>query len=211
MAKFSVAHSRLDELSNGGQDDRSRSLIEDFREREEQSLIDLYAPTRLKETVSPSIIEFHSQSTDRTVQTLLDMWNKLPEPATDNQSLHTEHEREVAQEVEQERQIERPAKINPLAPSIDPCLKDFVRTGSFALLMQFPLAFDNVVKTTSPRLVARFHPWRHIRATTDFANTVQEPLTGFYDDYVRPVIWVLTSKEEVEASTLLLISQFEAN
>ena len=51
----------------------------------------------------------------------------------------------------------------------------------------------------------------HVKATRDFVNTVESPRSGVYNDYFRPVNWVLTSKLEAKPTFFLLISQHEVN
>lgn len=209
MDNFLDAYPELDNLSVGV--DPLSELVTNFREKEEQRLTDLYAPVPLKTNVHPDVIQFSQGSSNPRVQVLLEMWGRVERAAYTSALIHTEHEREVAHEIEQQTQVERPPKATALARSIDPLLREFVDTGRLDLLTQFSFAYDKVVSLTSPKLIANFHPWIHLRATTDFANTVKKPLTGFYDSYLRPATFVLTSKAEVEAASLLLVSQYEAN
>lgn len=208
MRHFSTAYPHLDDLDKEA--DVPSELINAFREKEEQSLHDLYAPPSLKDNVLLGVIEASKKVSDTAVQTLLNMWRELDLAGSEGPSLHEEHEREVAHEVEQETQIQRPARVKALPPAVDPDLRDFVITGEIESFMQFPKVYDCVVSLTSTKLDGN-NPWPHLRATDDFVQTVERPQSGYYDEYLRPVNFVLTSKQEVEPMYLLLISQYEAN
>jgi len=163
----------------------SLNRVAAFREREEQRLNDLYAPTSLKTNQSPDIITSSQDSPDPMVQILLDMWKGLDLAASEGATMHEEHEREVAHEVEQEAQVERPPRINPLNRAVDPHLRGFVSTGLLTKLRTFPPAYDRVVKTwTSSKLPANVNTWAHLRVTSDYANTVERPQSGYYDNYL---------------------------
>lgn len=183
-----------------------------LREREEQGLKDLYAPISLRVNKTADIVTSSQGRSDYMVQTLLRMWKGLHQEASEGATMHEEHEREVAHEIEQETQVERPPKVNPHKRAVDPRLREFVRTGFLASLMRFSLAYDRVVKTrTSVELPGNTKAWARLRVTADFANTVESPQSGCHDNYLRPVNWVLTSNSELRADALLIISPFEAN
>ena len=210
MKRFSITYSDLDDLVKHVKADVSSELISAFREKEEQSLQDLYAPPSLKDNVLPGVIESSQTVSDATVQVLLKMWRELNFAGFEDTSLHEEHEREVAHEVEQETQVQRPPKAKALSPVVDPNLQDFIMSGRIESFWKFPIVYDRVVKMTSTKLDGN-DPWPHLRATEDFAQTVERPQSGYYDNYLRPVNFVLTCKREVKPSYLLLISQYEAN
>ena len=191
--------------------DHSSALVTAFREKEEQRLNDLYAPAALKTNVIPGVIESSQNMSDPMVQTLLEMWGHLDSTVSEGASMHEEHEREVAQEVEQETQVERPPMVNPLRRAVDPKLPKFVATGRLEEYVHFSAAYDGIVKKTSVGLRERSDPWTHLRVTSDFARTVERPQSGYYDSYLRPANWVLTCKRETKPSFLLIISQYEAN
>ena len=209
LDEFPATYSRLDDLAK--EMDVSSELINRFREREEQRLHDLYAPASLKDNVLSGIIQSSQKTSDPMVQELLEMWRALGSSNLEDATVHEEHEREVAQEVEQETQIERPPKAKALTRTVDPDLHDFITTGRLENFMKFSIVYDRVVKMTSAKLDKRSDPWPHLRVTQDFTNTVERPQSGFYDGYLRPVNFVLTCKREVKPWFLLIISQYEAN
>lgn len=209
MNKFSATYSDPNHLET--EIDISSDLVKAFREKEEQRLIDLYAPIQLKTNILPSVIESSQESSDTTVQLLLEMWKGLDPTASEGSSVHQEHEREVSHEVEEETEVERPPKVTPRARVVDPKLQEFVLKGRLDDLVHFSPAHTRVMKSTSAKDPHAGNRWIHLRVTNDFANTVEPPLSGYYDDYLRPVNWILTSKEEPKAGSLLVISQFEVN
>ena len=103
MRNFCEAHPDLSDLD---QADPAEDLIKAFREKEEQRLLDLYAPTPLKTSTNLAIVDANQQSSDPLVQTLIALWGGLKSDASTSASIHEEHEREVAHEVEQQTQVE---------------------------------------------------------------------------------------------------------
>ena len=209
MDRFSNTYKDLGNLAKEAH--RSSELVTAFREKEEQRLKDLYAPALLKTNVVPGIFELSQNISDPIAQTLLGMWEDLDSTASDGALMHEEHEREVAHEVEQETRVERPPKVEAQSPAVDPNLEAFVTTGSSEDYSRFSTAYDRVAIKTSVILHRPSDRWTHLKVTKDFARTVKRPKSGYDDDYLRPVNWVLTSKREAEPTFLLIISQYEAN
>ena len=207
MAAFARKYPKFKDVTN--ETDARKPLILAFREKEEQRLADLYAPAALKHSTLPSVIESSQNDPNPIVQKLLAMWRSLDFSISEGTSMHEEHEREVAHEVEQETQIQRPRHAKALDRTVDPLLREFVRTGSDTVLQQFRRAYD-VVSDTSANDATAAGLFGHLRATTDFIRPAR-PQSGHYDSYLRPVNWVLTSNQTPKPTDLLLISQYEAN
>ncbi|KAJ7201827.1 hypothetical protein GGX14DRAFT_655060, partial [Mycena pura] len=114
-----------------------------------------------------------------------------------------EQEREVAHEVERERQVERPSPATPLSHELHPDVRQLVKTG--------------VVKRNSPAFVSPFSmfialdksgAWSsRMLATRDFTKTVEA--VGHPKDYIRPVTWILSTS--AGGGHLIIISPWEAN
>lgn len=205
MALFVQEYPDVEQVAN--ETDTTKDCIHAFREKEEQRLTDLYAPASFKDSVAPNVIESSQADPDPTVQKLLAMWRSVDFSVSEGASLHEEHEREVAHEVEQETQIQRPPRVKALKRQVDSRLGQFLRTCDF---QQFAETF-NVVSQTSAGASAPAELLDHLRMTTDFARTVDRPQSGQYDSYLRPVNWVLTSKQYTEPAHSLLVSQYEVN
>lgn len=187
--------------------------VKAFREKEDQTLNNLYAPAAMRTSNLPDIIQLSQKDTSPMVQSLLETWGDLESSMPQGATMHEEHEREVAHEVEQEAQIERPPRAKALRSSVDRRLKRYIQTGSSQDFRKFALAFNGVADTSSaaPLIANAKSAWSHIRVTKGFIETVERPISGFYDNYFRPVNWALTRKYETGATGLLLLSQHEVN
>jgi hypothetical protein len=119
------------------------------------------------------------------------------------QELDEEQERELAFEVEEEVQIERPKPTEPAKNALHPDVRHLVESGvlakgSPALLPAFPNS--HVGK----------YPWSNrLLVTRDFAITIKSHSSSRYtfDDYMRPVHWILSTAHGV----LVILSPFEVN
>ena len=210
MKAFLEKHSKGDEIDHNV--DCFSDVVLKFREKEAQRLKDLYEPPHKKAKDVMNTIQLSQGDSDPTMQELRRIWHSLTKSAHETAALGEEHEREIAHEVERETQIQRPPKVGSLEREVDPDLQAFINSGVLEDFQKFTLAYDIVVQKTSIKsLGSKRHPWYHIRATRGFANTVQKPASGFYDNYLRPVNFVLTSKDEIKPSTLLMISPWETN
>ena len=187
--------------------------VKAFKEKEDQTLNDLYAPAALKTSALPGIIQSSQQDPDPMVQTLLKTWRELGQSVPEGTSMHEEHEREVAHEISQETQIERPPGANALRACVDKKLHKYIFSGDIHEFRRFPLAFSGVAETSSAALLVTHSKsvWNHLRVTKGFVDTVERPISGYSDNYLRPVNWALARKYESGATGLLLLSQFEVN
>ncbi|KAJ7751933.1 hypothetical protein DFH07DRAFT_524387 [Mycena maculata] len=114
-----------------------------------------------------------------------------------------EQEREVAHEVERERQVERPPPAIPATHKMDQSVLQLVKTG--------------VVQHNSQAFVSPFSmfaafgrngAWSaRLLATPDFIDTIKA--IGHPKDYIRPVTWILSTSHG--KGYLILISPWEAN
>lgn len=66
----------------------------------------------------------------------------------DGANVQEEHEREIAHEVEQETQIQRPDPAKSIKESVNGNLKMFIKTESQAVLKRFRYA-DSIVRKSS--------------------------------------------------------------
>ncbi len=167
MNRFTSTYPSLEDLAK--KVDLSSEVITAFREKEEQRLHDLYAPASLKDNILPGIIESSQKITNPVVQDLLEMWRGLDTAESEGASTHEEHEPEIAHEVEQETQIQRPPKAQALPRAVDTDLQDFINTGRLENFMKFPIVYDHIAKMTSVQFDGQ-DPWPHLRATKDFAS-----------------------------------------
>ena len=120
-----------------------------------------------------------------------------------------EQEREADHEVEQERHVQRPPKVQPARHVIRPDISAFVNTGrlcrSFGHVspLMDPIDMANALDSTSDWSPSPL-------ATADFAITILGSNGKSLTDYLRPVNWILSSGSG-KNSTVLVISPYEAN
>ena len=184
-----------------------------FREKDNQDLNELYAPDALKTSLLPGIIQSSQADKSPMTQSLLKTWKELDKSMSEGASMHEEHEREIAHEVDQETQIERPPRAKALRSSVDSKLRRYILRGDIQEFRKFALAFNGVAQTSSaaPSITNSRSVWAHLRVTKGFIETVERPISGYYDNYFRPVNWALARKYESGTTGLLLLSQFEVN
>ncbi|KAG2129503.1 uncharacterized protein EDB93DRAFT_118250 [Suillus bovinus] len=163
---------------------------------EERSLEDMYAPR------SPSQV---SLVCDADIRRKCEELGVLMGP---ERSMDEEQEREVVHEVERERQVQRPSKVQPAAQDLHVDVCQFVKTGRIPTgSPAFISALSSLVNTT-----AGFHEgdqWAHnVLVTRDFARTVGTSLTKQkVDEYLRPVNWIVSS----DIGVLVVMSPYEVN
>jgi hypothetical protein len=120
-----------------------------------------------------------------------------------------EQEREADHEVERERHIERPPKVQPARHGVHKAIRNFVSTGRLPRFSECisPL-LDPVRMADALDLATEWSP--SPLATGDFTTTILDVKTKVVTDYLRPVNWILSSGSGKD-STVVVISPFEAN
>ncbi|KAK6529493.1 hypothetical protein TWF281_008666 [Arthrobotrys megalospora] len=185
----------------------NKALQDATMEVESRPLVDMYGP-------NDSSLEIHSQvltSHDGTkIKTRL---KEFSVDTSNNVRVQEEQEREVAHEVEEETNVERPqpakAKRHQLAAEVS----DLVRTGKFESQSSTFKEPFSIFENTSCRHMFEVQAWKtHSRhfVTKDFTETVERNPDDKMDDYLRPVRWVLEFNRDDE-SYLVFISPYEAN
>ncbi len=120
-----------------------------------------------------------------------------------------EQEREVNHEVERERQVERPPKVEPAKHTIRNDILTFVRTGNLPRHLTHitpllaPTGIDEALDSTTEWSPSPL-------ATVDFATTTKYPSNKRLTDYLRPVNWVISSGFG-KNTVAIVISPYEAN
>ncbi|KAG1853154.1 hypothetical protein DFJ58DRAFT_883928 [Suillus subalutaceus] len=124
-------------------------------------------------------------------------------------SMDEEQEREVLHEVERERRVERPPRVEPATHVLHADVRTFVKTGRIPKgSPAFIQALSSLVNTT-----AVFHErnqWAQtVLVTHDFTRTVGTlSLLQKANDYLRPVNWVISSNV---GHLLVVLSPNEVN
>jgi len=127
-----------------------------------------------------------------------------------------EQERELAHEVESERENQRPPKVGAQKPRLDDDVQQFITSGRLRQTSQrlsntiFP-AFSVFERTSANEHWEQNAFSQRLLATADFCGVVE---TGRKKDsrtdyFLRPVNWIISST--VDRSILVILSSFEVN
>lgn len=195
-----------------GRTSLSQSRAESFLEDEAQSIENRYR-AKSTDTTAP-LHEFESDDCNRIKRRCLDFENLHFNSAT----LQEEQERELSPEIEQERQIQKPAQAKPLPHSLHPDILQFVATG---VLPAHSRACQPAFATLSGTSAGRFidvtqlsNDSEHdILVTMDFAKTISangSRLPSQNDCYQRSVQWILTAKSSGTVTKMIVVNPFEA-
>jgi hypothetical protein len=132
-------------------------------------------------------------------------------------SLQEEQERELAPEVERERQVERPPPRLPAPHALHEHVRCFATSGVMTPKSPaFMPAFQALASTSAAALFPAESFPSELLVTADFATTVQTnaaTASSSSDSYQRPVQWVLTQSDPSSAHGMhmVIISSWEAN
>ncbi|MBE3044891.1 hypothetical protein IMZ48_20490, partial [Candidatus Bathyarchaeota archaeon] len=190
----------------------SPSQAEQFPEDEAQTIFQRYRPRARKQEEDAAL---GADASDPITERLLDFGALECDAA----ALYEEQERELAPEIEAEREQQRPPTTTPAIHTLNANVKRFAVEGTlvpksaaymraFASLSLTRPGKEFGVNKISPALTP------NLLITEDFAQTVKLP-TGvgvFHDLYLRPVQWVLVSRKQAgEEPLMMIVSPFEAN
>ncbi|TGJ86351.1 hypothetical protein E0Z10_g2449 [Xylaria hypoxylon] len=181
----------------------TKELAEKFLEDEAKSLEDRYRPL---------LDQDNENQSDDAIARRCRQFNNLELMSA---VLQEEQERELAPEIEQERQDERPPLAQPARHGLHPDVSEFIRTGRLDMGSRgYMNAFTSLQGTSAASIfrVTQFRPG--LLVSTDFARTVSVMAsTGKLDGYQRPVQWVLTASQVPHGNVvhMMIISPYEAN
>ncbi|EED21984.1 conserved hypothetical protein [Talaromyces stipitatus ATCC 10500] len=154
---------------------------------------------------------------DPSVEPIIERCRQFADLDIGSSSLYEEQERELAPEIEQEREIKRPESYEPAKHMIHEDLRLFIRTGSLDTdSSAFMPAFKSLSDTTAARhLGLSNYPQNDIIVTKDFVRTVEAAKRGskfVSDSYQRQIQWILTSVDNSNTvQHLAIISPYEAD
>ncbi|KAI9850515.1 MAG: hypothetical protein M1838_005579 [Thelocarpon superellum] len=193
-------------------DGRVQAFGERIQVAESHTLEEMYGPR--SGPCAPSSNATESDADDEgdgdVLTELHRVWHTLDPTSVRDGVMHEEQEREVAHEIERERQVQRPGKLGFRASHLHPTVKHFVQYGTFPpgnIQDAVRSAARSLDHTMVTRLLADADMWPQLWATVDFAQTV-DAKGGHTDEYLRPVNWILTSSASHAA---VIISPYEAN
>lgn len=154
---------------------------------------------------------------DSNVLPIIERCRKFADVDVASSSLYEEQARELAPEIEQEREIKRPLSFKPALHSVHEHVRLFVRTGVLKKDSNaFVPAFKALASTTAAQnFELRDVPYNDLLVTKDFIRTVEIPSekNGFLlDSYQRQVQWVLSCADDTHTvKHLVIISPYEAD
>ncbi|KAL1893975.1 hypothetical protein Sste5346_006116 [Sporothrix stenoceras] len=184
-----------------------------FREVEAQSLAQRYLPRNSRQYAADG--EHNAGLADAsTLQAIDDRCRAFLRDDTDtaHASLNEEQERELAPEIEEERQKARPPQATALKHSVHPDILYFIKTGDIRQDSEaFMPAFHTLGETSIANLVDLNRLSSQPLATLDFARTVRPDGTNWMDAFQRAPQYILTSSVSSSIDHLILVSPFEAN
>ncbi|KAJ6788015.1 hypothetical protein PWT90_01127 [Aphanocladium album] len=131
-------------------------------------------------------------------------------------ALQEEQEKELAPEVEQERQIERPRAALPSKHELHKDVLEFVATGQLPdKSPAFEMAFLTLSNTSVADWINVCQFPSDLLVTMDYSRTVQlqalqtnsRTKTALADSYQRPIQWILASED---SKIVAIISPYEA-
>lgn len=185
-----------------------KRLAEKFLENEAKTIEDRYRP----DSSSSRRRSFPSMGNP-----LLDQISQRCESFDSSESLFVpleeEQERQLAPEVDEERQVELPAPAEPANHNTHPNVMRFVLTGDIESEDGFSWAFE-ALRFTSAADCFDVGLFPHgLRVTNDFAQTIKRSHSHQgYDSFQRNVQWILTSIDgDHQVRHMVVISPFEAN
>jgi hypothetical protein len=142
----------------------------------------------------------------RAIPAMQERLEELGVSELDDPRIDEEQEREVSHEMEQERQVERPAVATPATPELHPDVVHFATSGRIKIgSTQFKSLFLPLETAEGSSVWSSF-----LLATADFMRTIQGTSGTSLSAYLRPLNWILSST--IFSRTILVaVSPFEAN
>ena len=200
------------ELKTNGVTMMSQPQSENFLEEEAQTLEHRYLP-RYSNHIGISQLE---TSTAARVHEVEDRCREFENLKFNSSTLQEEQERELSPEIEQERQVQRPAPAQAREHFLSHQVLRFVSEGvvtrdTEAYMPAFSALHDTSAATGFP--LAQLAGDRTLLVTADFVATVQKSGSlHVSDSYQRPVQWILTcrSSKTNAVTHIMIISPFEA-
>ncbi|CAG8139779.1 unnamed protein product, partial [Penicillium nalgiovense] len=196
--------------------DHREPYLKYLQQPEQQTLEQLYGPHLLRDDVISSQSKTNLPLVGK-LRGFMDTLRKKFHPRTsDKESAvlsaleEVEQQREVANEVEQERELQRPCFIDALEfPGLHQVIRDFVETGFLRGENVCPQASTIITSTRLWRkqMMQSFSMIPHVFLSPEFSRTVRLGTEHDSDNFGRPINWVLLS---MRADVALVIIPEEA-
>jgi hypothetical protein len=128
-------------------------------------------------------------------------------------ALNEEQERELAPEIQQERQVQKKLVAVPLQHHVHPDLRHFISTGTLPEDSQCCMPALRTLAETSAAAHLDLEIYNSsLLATVDFARPIRGGSSTMFvsDSFQRSVQWILTSGSDEEVDHMIIVSPFEA-
>lgn len=196
----------------------TRDQAEEFLESEAQTLEARYRPQEQIQSLEAQLAGWDLEN--ENIARIVHRCRDFEALGFRSAALQEEQERELAPEVEAERQLERPPRLQPHAHRIHPDVLRLVTEGSLVLKPGrkegvFP-AFRSLRDVTAVAALGDVYQFPvNLLVTGDYAQTVKRRSSlDKIDSFQRPVQWILSIRDETDSALLpflVVLSPFEAN
>jgi hypothetical protein len=185
-----------------------------FLEDEAQSIEDRYRP-RAQDDNDMGQLK-HWDMSNENIGRIVSRCRDFEAMGFGSATLSEEQERELAPEIEEERQIELPPRMKADVHQLHPDLERLARTGYCSpVTSAFSPAFPSLRLTSAAKLFSLSNLPAELLVTQDYVRTVKVPIgdrSFVSDPYQRPVQWILSVRgDEGLVSRQIIISPYEAN
>lgn len=191
----------------------NRGHAERFLELESQTLEQRYRP----ESSSQSSPLLNLEVEDTSSKLIVDRCQQFGHLQFSSSVLHEEQERELAPEIEQERQVQKPPPATPATHCLHPDVKRFALAKSVEGFSEaYMTAFQSLSHLSMANTIdlSKLATEQRLMVSADFATTVrQDGISSVYDAFQRHVSWVLTrsTPDGRNIDSVMVISPYEAN
>ena len=196
--------------TNGGEPCTLKAQAEALLEDEAQSIEERYRPRRADAT------PHHLASSDEYLGRIAERCREFEDLQFHSSSLSEEQERELAPEIEEERQVQRATPAEPAGHHLHADVIRFISDGVLvAESVGYVPAFHALLDTSAAISfnASQLTAGGHLLASADFVRTVKKDRVSFLSDgYQRSVQWILTSdtKSSDTVACMMIISPHEA-
>lgn len=217
----SAEETAMDELYRICVDDEFVELRQTYGDKEQALLRDIawskFNIVQSEYKTNREIRSFIRDMQDRVV-------DKLDEQAPDvrqfSRALNEEQEKELEQEHEEQRFVERPPIVQPAVPEFDKRLEKFVLDGVADNSLIDVMKSQRALYTIGASLMFTqlFRPYKkskgawsdRLLVTKDFVKTIDNKSQS-YDDFLRPISWIARIGRASGVDLLLLMSPHECH
>ncbi|KAF8252042.1 hypothetical protein K440DRAFT_578390 [Wilcoxina mikolae CBS 423.85] len=204
-------HQRLEAWNDIG---KGKRFPNGLLEKESKTLEEHYGFERAKGESVDSYRRFGARNGN--LKRILDTCEAYGVKSFSGAKMLEEQERELAHEVERERENQRPPKVGPVKHHISDEVKQFIATGklqppSHRQSTNIVPAFSVLERTSANERSQLAAFSERLLVTSDFCEVVErgQIKDNITDEFLRPVNWIVSSV--VDRTILVIMSSFEVN